>query len=114
MPGWQPCLHVYRKHGDGEAAGGELFQVVQAQAQMKQTRFKLKAMLASSQSNFETGCFQAGVELAAPPSYQVVQLLDLSIRARPASLVVVGGASSYNKGSRVQVESTVILFRIKV
>ena len=35
-------------------------------AQAQKNRFKLKALLSFSQSNFETGCFQARVELAPP------------------------------------------------
>ena len=35
-------------------------------AQAQKTRFKLKAMLSFSVSNFETMCFQAGVKLALP------------------------------------------------
>ena len=34
--------------------------------QDSETRFKLKALLSFSQSNFETGCFQARIELAPP------------------------------------------------
>ena len=41
-----------------------------------ETRFTLKALLSFSVSNFETGCFQAGVELASP--YRRIPELELA------------------------------------
>ena len=58
--------YLVEHEGDGFAPAGDRLVVV---AQALETRFKLKARFSSIGRTFETGRFQAGVELA--PSYLV-------------------------------------------
>ena len=57
-----------------------------------ETRFKLKALLCFSQSKFETGRFQAGVELAPP--HREVDLDGGGVAARARVAVGVDGATT--------------------
>ena len=58
------CVVLYL--GEEEHLRGPGVGILVGVAQAQKQGFKLKALLSFSQSNFETGCFQARVELPSP------------------------------------------------